>query len=318
MLSQRAFAIEREGLGGRRRHFRLHAREVELGDIAGLVAALGEPQRVSVGRDGLAHDRALGVELAQIEVRLGHLRLHDETRALQQRLARLRVELRGVARLRELAEEVRFPGRAQARLAEIRRLAWPGAQARLDRGALHAGHRADLGQQVCLRVAQQGARLDHARRGGLQAGVAGRGARNEVVQRRIVERPPPGAARLAFGGSDGDEAGAAVFLECDRSGGCRARQEVRIARTAGQHECRDEREQRGIEDAVHVMSFATSTTSIHSSLWRGADAIGRSPPMPPPWPGLPWSTTTPGASTSCGISPCRFSGLLPVSWRSST
>src|SRR5438874_9275891 len=40
-------------------------RDIELGDIAGAIAPLGERERLAVGGDGAAHERALGIEGAQ-------------------------------------------------------------------------------------------------------------------------------------------------------------------------------------------------------------------------------------------------------------
>ena len=115
VLELRAAAVEREGLRFGRRDLGLHAREVELGHVAGAVAALGQAQRVAVRGDGLAHQRAFVVERAQHEVGLRHVRLHEQPRALQQRLARLRIERGGVAGLREAAEQVGLPRRVRAR-----------------------------------------------------------------------------------------------------------------------------------------------------------------------------------------------------------
>ena len=115
VLELGAAAVERERfrLGGR--HLGAHARHVELGHVAGAEAALGQAQRVAVGRHGVAHQRALGVERAQREVGLRHVGLHQQPRALQQRLARLRVERGGVDAPREPAEQVELVRRGWRR-----------------------------------------------------------------------------------------------------------------------------------------------------------------------------------------------------------
>ena len=258
VLVQRALAVQGQRLRVGGGHLGLHAGQVELGHVAGGIAALGQAQRVGVGAHRLAHDLALGVQRAQLEVGLGHAGLHHQARALQRRLARLRVECRGVLRLGELAEEVWFPRRREARGAEVGGLARRRAEPGLDGGARDAQLAVHLRQQVGLRVAQQRPCGLHAGGGLLQVGVVGRGAQHQVVQHRVGEHRPPRAARLRLGGADVGEARRAVFLEGDGRGG-RGHRRERRAGAPGQHEGGQQREQRGLESRGHLGSLSLRT-----------------------------------------------------------
>ncbi|EWS52457.1 hypothetical protein X551_04759 [Methylibium sp. T29] len=106
MLQFRAAAVERQRLRLGRRHLGAHPCHVELGDVAGVEPTLDQAQRVAVGGDGVAHQCAFLVEGAQREIGLGHVGLHQQAGALQQRLARPRVQRGGTAGAGQAAEQV--------------------------------------------------------------------------------------------------------------------------------------------------------------------------------------------------------------------
>ena len=243
MLDLGPLAIDRQRVRLGRRDLGLHARHVELGDVAGLLAALRQAQRVAVGLDLLAHQHALGIEGTQREVGLRHLGLHRQPRALQQRLAAGRVEPRRVAGAREAPEQVELVREGGAgighggRRGAGRGLVEPGA-------AVGAGAQAHLRQPVCVDAARDGAGLGQPRRRALDVVVADLGLGDELVQDRIVEGLPPGTARGALGRHGAGPAGGrrgALLLELGRGRGLgQARGHARAAgqgqgRHQGQH-----------------------------------------------------------------------------------
>ena len=234
-----ALPVERECLRLGRGDFGLHTREVELGNVAGLVAAFGQAQGVAVGLDGLPHQCTFAVERAQREVGARDVRLHEQPRALEQCFARLGVERSGLARLREAAEQVGLPrdartgGQQRARVGDARRC----------RGAAAcAGRDADLRQPVGVGGAQQRTCLVQARGRELHAGAVAVGANDQTVERRIGEHLPPFAARLRLGGL-GLGPAAVEFLERGRRGGCGCGLDRLHAGAAGEHERGNERQQ---------------------------------------------------------------------------
>ena len=197
MLQLRAAAIQGERVGFGRRDLGRGARHIELGDVAGAPAPLGERERFTVGHQRALHQRALGVERPQVEIGLGDIGLHQQPRALQQPLARLRVEQRGLARVRQAPEQVDLVGQVGAGDEQVARRAGVAADDAARAGRAHA--HADL--RCALRVGRthQGVGLREARCGDPHAGVALVGAFDQVVEDRIVERLPPLAARLRLG-----------------------------------------------------------------------------------------------------------------------
>jgi hypothetical protein len=147
---------------------------------------------------------------------LRHLRLHQQARALQQALARLRIEPRRVAGARELAEEVELVGEAGAGAAVG---ACRAARA-VDDAADPRGARIDaqLRRAIGIGDARDGAGLGEPRGRRLDAGVVAVGGGDEAVEHRVPEGLPPLAARLRLGGR-GHGPAAVALLELSRCGG---------------------------------------------------------------------------------------------------
>ncbi len=218
MLELGALAVEREGIRLGRGNFRVGACHVQLGDVSGPPAALGERERLAVRDNGTAHQRPLGVERAQREIGLRHFGLYQKARALQQPFARLRVEPRGVARLPQPPEEVDLVGKIEARAEEAPRRS---ADAVHDAAsALGARGCVDLRRPRGVGRAHEGARLREAGRRDADAGVAAVGALDQFVEHWVGESLPPFAARLRFGrGGDGKAAAFPERLGHFRQGG---------------------------------------------------------------------------------------------------
>ena len=289
MLELGALPVERNGIRLGRGDLGARARHVELGDVAGAPAALGERERLAVRAHGAAHQRAFAVERAQREVGLRHFGLHQEARALQQSFARLRVEPRRVARLAQPAEEIDLVGKIDPRAEETARRAADAVDDAA--GALRARGGVDLRRARRVGRAREGARLREPRRGDADAGVAAVGARDQLIERRIGERLPPFAARLCHGrGGDGE---AAAFPEARR----RRRQLLAI----------DLRQRGGAarEQQDKNQGQTTFSGSVHCASCFETGAAGPSCNAPPP------------LAITC-TSPWCFSGRLPLSARKST
>ena len=264
-----------------------HARHVQLGDVAGPVAALRQAQGALVGGHGFAHQRPLGVHRPQCEVGLRHLGLHQQARALQQRLARLRVEGGGVAGAREPPEQVELVRQVGAGRNQRR-----GCRAAGRVGARPA-HRArtepELRRPLGVGVAHQGACLRQARRRFLDAGVVGGGTLDQPVEHRVGKCLPPRAAVLRLGRA-GDRPARAGFLEL------RGRRDGR--RQFGRARWRS-RPATGPPPGGGV-----GVSSWHQS-FRGAATTGR-------------AEAPPAKPSRWGTSPCSLSGRLPASARNAT
>ena len=87
MLQLGAAAVECERIRFGGRDFGADPGHVQLGHIALPEAHFRQAQGVAVGLQRVAHQRALGVQRAQVEVGLGHVGLHQQLRAVEQRLA---------------------------------------------------------------------------------------------------------------------------------------------------------------------------------------------------------------------------------------
>jgi hypothetical protein len=195
VLELGAAAVQRERLRFGRRHLGADADHVQLGDVAGPVAPLGQVERVAVGRDGLAHQRALFVGRAQGQIGPCHVGLHQQARALQQRLARLRIERGGLAGPGEPAEQVDLVAQVRSG-AEPRGRGAPGLRLGAAGGA---GADADLRCTIGIGRTQDGAGLLQPCAGDLDRVVGAPGALDQRIQRRVREGLPPLAARLRLG-----------------------------------------------------------------------------------------------------------------------
>ena len=290
MLELGAAAVERERLRFGGGDLGRGARHVELGDVAGAPAPLGQRERFAVGDQGTPYQSALIVERAQREVGLRDLGLDQQARALQQRFARLRIERGGVAGVRQAAEEIDLIGQVGAGEEQVARRAVVAADEALR--ALGARADADLQRAVGIGDAHEGARLAQARRRDLDAGVALARALDEAVEHRVVERLPPLAARLRRGRRrDGP-----VLLELGRHRRELLLLDLRAARWRSRRGA-----QRNQGQSTFFLIFIVLVRVLLDR--RG----GKRPAAPPP-----------KASASCGISPWCLSGRLPVRARSST
>jgi hypothetical protein len=153
-----------------------------------------------------------------LQVGLRHFGLHREARALQQAFAAGRIELGRVAGAREAAEQVDF---VRERGADVGHRARPDAGRGLvqARAAVGAGAQADLRQPVGVGTARQRAGLGQPRCCGLDVVVVDVGLLDQRIEHRVVERQPPGAARLRLGRQRLREAGGrrgALLLELRR------------------------------------------------------------------------------------------------------
>ncbi len=216
MLERRAAPVEREQIGFRGGDLGLGTRHVELGHVAGAEAPLGEVERVAIGGDGAAHERAFDVDRAQRQVRLGNFCLDKKTRALEQGLARLRIETRRVARPRELAEEIDLVAEIGADNSEVARRPTRAVHVAFD--ALGACGHAQLRHAVGIGDACDRSCLRKARGGDLDVGVVAIGACDEVIEIAIGEGPPPIAPRRRGGGSGHGPAAIALLERRGRLG----------------------------------------------------------------------------------------------------
>ena len=322
MLQLRTAAVERQRLRLGRRHLGAHPRHVELGDVAGVEAPLDQAQRVAVGRDGVAHQRAFLVEGAQRQVGLRHVGLHQQAGALQQRLAGPRVQCGGTAGAGQAAEQVDL-------VAEVGAGADQRAGARAGAGlgaARDAGTDTDLRGAVGVGGTHQRARLRQPRRGGLDAVVGLAGALHQLVERGIGEGLPPRAARLCVGRGGGGPAAVALL---EGHGRDRQRRGIDGGRggAAGQHQGCEQRGQHGPRKPLQAAGEGwRRRKKLHDVLcseggkcsgpllqsWWATGAAGSGFRFAPPVPGVP------AKASACGTSPCCVSGRLPARRRSST
>jgi hypothetical protein len=250
MLHLGALAVECQRIRFGGRHLGLHPRHVELGDVAGRLAALRQAQRVAVGADRLAHQGAFGIERAQLQVGLRHFGLHREPGALQQRLAARRVELGRVAGAREAAEQVELVREGGTGVGHGGRTRAGGGLVQA-RAAVGTGVQADLRQAVGIGAACQRTRLGQPRGRGLDVVVADVGLLDQRVQHRVIERQPPGTACLRLGRHGAREAGGrrgALLLELRR--GLDLRHAGGHGGATGQRQGRHQRQQRVAHFAV--------------------------------------------------------------------
>lgn len=197
MRERGLLALKRQRLGFGRGDFALHAYHIQFRRIARAVAALDEAQRVAIGGQALLHELALGLQRAQLQVGLRHIGLHHQPRALQQGGLRLGVLARGLAGIRETAEQIDLIGQVQARREQrggLRAIGGIGASLPCrPRGGTELRHALRIGR------AQQRARLGQACGGGLHIGVGDGRALDQRRQFGVRECAPPLAARLGLG-----------------------------------------------------------------------------------------------------------------------
>jgi hypothetical protein len=152
-------------------------------------------------------------------------------------LARLRVEGRGVARFRELAEKIHLVTQVRTDGATVARCA-EGAV----RESIHARDtrtRRELRRAIGVRYPRDGARLRKPRGRHLDAVVAAIGVLDELVQLRVRERLPQFAEERAGGGGCHDPFRVGV-LEGARAPREAATRRLRHRCAAGDHEGGDQ------------------------------------------------------------------------------
>ncbi|OIQ89477.1 hypothetical protein GALL_286080 [mine drainage metagenome] len=145
----------------------------------------------------VAQQRALGIEPRQSKVGLRDLRREYDARGLRAGLGGTCAADRGGQRGVVATEQVQRPAALQHRLVDAEHRAAIRAVDVV--GAEQFAHRADRStdrrQQRGVRRGGAGGGLAHARRGGLQVGVAGQRLRLQRVELRVAVTRPPVAAR---------------------------------------------------------------------------------------------------------------------------
>ncbi|MNM37480.1 hypothetical protein D3C81_482160 [compost metagenome] len=203
MFAGGALALQADGFGACRRQLRAGTRQIELADVAQVVAALVDMHAFLAQAHRLFQGRQFRIRGAQLEVGLRHIRLQGQQHGTVGRFHCQRIAARSTDVRSDSAEQVDFVAGRQVGLVDIRgrhRRAIRQAQ-RHGGGAVALAAHVDAHLRNAVRFGDAGnrPRLLDAGGGDGQVGVGLRGFANQAGQGRIIEGQPPFAARLAFG-----------------------------------------------------------------------------------------------------------------------
>ena len=175
------------GLGGF--HLRLGAAQIQFADEALFIAGRIDPERIRTRLDRPLGGRELEIKAPQQEIGVAGLRRDGEPHAALRRLGSEHLIHGGFLGVAELAPEIDFPRRPEARRERRRR-------AVRDLGVVHPGLRplrlpAQKRKQFRTRHAKLRPRVIDPRHGRRNVAVGGQRLLNQRVQRGIVEALPP-------------------------------------------------------------------------------------------------------------------------------